>query len=704
MKSRLEQKIDSEAQWTADPDMRYTGCPSGRMAQVSSPTQGALGKMHWWLHREYLRMDTGVYATSDVTTSINTSFGIQYALHISKEDKEMVAYTPSYEAGCADKQIKTTIGKFLRKHFFLLTDAHIQMLESDHRAEINAVYKVATTSADIRQVYTTMDGDSGCMRKDPHAYGIENDVHPSEAYEAPGMGVAYTERDGVIKSRAVIWVNPIDAKDKRFVRLYGDPVLKKLLTRDGFVQSSLVGAKLKKIPYVGRGNDPRGYLSPYLDGPGGAQSDPNCWVAIEGDYLVVINANQASKFNSMSQDGEKYAAQSKSYENARVLLEPMPNMEYVSEKSGKTYSMMTSIKVLYCEEAGVYKLAASSELSEEYFIRNAMEQEGKMITVRALSSVPMFFHYPDSRRYIDTPECRRILGYEALSPKYYPAGDLWCHGNTVKDAAGESHFIKQGDLMDVLDVNGTRSLTHTDEFAAMRKLGYVRCSPIVEGREAIIHKNSLDLGRSVGGTVFSKALTDRFQELFTGEWVRTNESSRKNVFGVVFRVPKDQAHRRPTAAMLAYAFEKSSYTNTIRDLTAGIVGANSGALKAVNTVVEATIVQAIYRGAGEEVFVVTASALNSAAIGSLYRSSAPYADVMRGLAAIKQLPSQEESPDRQCIEHYSDYLAMCDVVTTAFAELQATLKVMITQTEAEEAGQRRLVDDALDAELDNLSA
>jgi hypothetical protein len=156
--------------------------------------------------------------------------------------------------------------------------------------------------------------------------------------------------------------------------------------------------------------------------------------------------------------------------------------------------------------------------------------------------------------------------------------------------------------------------------------------------------------------------------------------------------------------MLAYAFEKSSYTNTIRDLTAGIVGANSGALKAVNTVVEATIVQAIYRGAGEEVFVVTASALNSAAIGSLYRSSAPYADVMRGLAAIKQLPSQEESPDRQCIEHYSDYLAMCDVVTTAFAELQATLKVMITQTEAEEAGQRRLVDDALDAELDNLSA
>jgi hypothetical protein len=708
MKSRLEQKIDSEEQWTADYELaNLLEHPSYRNARINHPNLGEMGSLHWWLKREYLRIQLGVYASSEITESINRSFGIQYALHISKEDKDMVAYTPSYEAGCADKQIKTTIGKFLRKHFFLLTDAHIQTLESDHRAEINAAYKVATTSADIRQVYTTMDGDSGCMRKLPIHYGIENDVHPSEAYEAPGMGVAYTERDGVIKSRSVIWVNPIDAKDKRFVRIYGDPVLRKLLIRDGFVQTHLAGAKLKKIPYVGRGDDPRGYLSPYLDGPGGAQSDPNCYVALDGEWLTIIGREAADKLNrAASTVGANYAAQSKSYENARVILDPVPNMDFVSDMTGKTYSMLRDTKVRYYSDEGEYKTAELEELPTtgvRYYVRYTMESPRAPMTLAyAKSTTASFFHNRDSRTYIDTQVNRDDLGYQRLSTKYYTSGELACGGATVKDAEGVEHYVNHIDLMDVIDADGDLTQMHATEFTAMRKQGYIRCSPLNEGRESAIHKSSTDLGRSAGGTVFSKSRTERFVPLFTGEWVRTVETTMKNIFNVRFRVLKPMANRRPTAEMLTYAFEKSSYANTIKELTAGIAGATSSSLVAVTRVVEANIVTAIYRGYGEELFTVADPAASNP-IKSHY-SPIPYADVMRGIAGIKRLPSKDTAECGLSIEAYAGYLTTCEVVLNAFAPLQATLKVMVEQTAAEEAGQRRLVDDALDAELDNLSA
>jgi hypothetical protein len=90
-------------------------------------------------------------------------------------------------------------------------------------------------------------------------------------------------------------------------------------------------------------------------------------------------------------------------------------------------------------------------------------------------------------------------------------------------------------------------------------------------------------------------------------------------------------------------------------------------------------------------------------VNSHYNQGRPYADILQGIAAIKRMPSNVTAGCGQCIEDYTGYLAVCDVVMSAFAELQATLTVMLAQTEAEEAGQRRLVDDALDAVLDTLS-
>jgi hypothetical protein len=97
----------------------------------------------WPLLREKYREMVGVYppATSVIET-LRNSYGMagQYFPHVSPSDHTMIAYTPDRACAEADRQIKTTIGKFLRKFLLVVTDKEIARLEAAHKADMDPTF------------------------------------------------------------------------------------------------------------------------------------------------------------------------------------------------------------------------------------------------------------------------------------------------------------------------------------------------------------------------------------------------------------------------------------------------------------------------------------------------------------------------------------------------------------------------------------
>jgi hypothetical protein len=240
-------------------------------------------KKNWWARRELLRQESGAYERTDTMAMLVDRFFLHhFFIACSPSEKGMVIYTPDAESGARDKQVKTTFGRLFRKLLPLLTDNQVRVMEEEHLAELDDSFLVATSIEDVERVYRTMRGDTGCMRHDPSDYDLPDDVHPSHFYAEGnnGVGVAYLEVGGNITARTVIYVNPKDPTDKRFVRLYGDYKLEKKLKLQGYRCASLAGIDM---PAIELPNAERHYpdwnpastiplVIPYLDGPGGAQS------------------------------------------------------------------------------------------------------------------------------------------------------------------------------------------------------------------------------------------------------------------------------------------------------------------------------------------------------------------------------------------------------------------------------------------------
>ena len=272
-----------------------------------------------WIAREMLRFLSGYYsapfalyssAAVGDTNSGHASAGLSQLLapwfvHVSKDDPTLLAYTPSDEYGIADRQVKMRPEALLRKLVPGITDVEIRDIAGDMKAESDSSFLVASTIEEVTEVYTTMAGDTGCMRHPADYY--DQTVHPSAVYASPetGVTVAYLRNSsGRVSARCVIYTSP-DGTDKRMVRVYGSLLLERKLLAAGYRYATLYGVQLPAV-LARRGNDTR-YAMPYLDAPRGSRRDDNVAgvspIIADGQKRFLVEHYSDAEYNASSTSG-----------------------------------------------------------------------------------------------------------------------------------------------------------------------------------------------------------------------------------------------------------------------------------------------------------------------------------------------------------------------------------------------------------------
>ena len=226
--------------------------------------QRVLRNSRTWYHREYYRYPLH-QVIFDALRHARPNDWHQLVLehpHISTTDRTKIAYTRDDRSGDADRQVTTTIGKYLARHFPTLKDNVIR--------DISALY----TATGIKIVHTTAEmlyhlnrGPRSCMQ----GSHFNLSQHPYNVYDPQyGWAMCVREEDGDTVGRALVMMR--DGK-KYFVRSYlkpkesngyshSDNTMEAWLHSNGFEKfGSWKHEKIKAIPH-----DNGGYVAPYLDG------------------------------------------------------------------------------------------------------------------------------------------------------------------------------------------------------------------------------------------------------------------------------------------------------------------------------------------------------------------------------------------------------------------------------------------------------
>lgn len=487
----------------------------------------------WWVNREMYRTHTGVYTISDVIRSIHNDMPNGMCLHVSTQDKNMVAYTPSREYGEADRQLTTSLSKFLAKHYPCMSEQDIKSMVDEHNAEINVTVMFATTPGDIERIYREdlggMRGDSACMRYAPSRWGM--DQHPSNVYgRTEGISVAYVPMDYVNTShncsaRAVVYVNPADPSDKRVVRVYGDnpAPLKRLLAEQGYVQRGLGGVKMAKIVPTRDGHphlDDNTYLMPYIDGPGGDQGsyDGSHCADLGDGYITLLDATTKEHYTQLLRlaaigNTSAYMCGTKNHTGGTVTVRPMPSMEFTSELTGLKYNMEQGARKMdyYDPMRREVVVCEKSELKYTPLISVRVISRGLSTTAFAPEYVNTFYNRGS---VVDTTEAREYLGYKLLDEQLY--GTQWALNSETKLWSGRRILVT--DTILVIDAAGERSWSHVSTIPSMSKT-HVKFRGKVDGYVTLSDRSNPNLAVSAGGTKFDTRYNDdKYIKCVDGKW------------------------------------------------------------------------------------------------------------------------------------------------------------------------------------------
>lgn len=213
------------------------------------------------------------------------------------DDGTRLAYTRDERAGEADRQLVTTPGKYLRRHFPTLADDVIRDLVLQHT---DGDFEFIITR-DIREIVSFKQyGPKSCMT---FKKAIFND-HPYRVYDPKygwGLAVHRAKSDGFIFGTALVWEGGDFGDDERiFVRSYfapdreydgyshADQRLEAWLKSEGYEHYSswYEGTKVARV------QDSDGeILMPYLDGN-------NQQVDMCGSYLTIQDRGEYSATNT----------------------------------------------------------------------------------------------------------------------------------------------------------------------------------------------------------------------------------------------------------------------------------------------------------------------------------------------------------------------------------------------------------------------
>jgi len=217
---------------------------------------------NYWVFREGLRFLMGTYEQHpaikqlDMLDVIKPHLALHFP-HASVEDPTMIAYTPSYDYGLRDRQVRMKLGKYLTKYYSdVLTQEQIRAYANGAKG---LDVKFAEDTDGFRYVYA--HGPNSCMSGSTDDFGdIDGPYHPVDVYDTGEFRLAYIEPiDCKIVARAFV-----HEPSKRWVRAYGDEAdtLASWLNENGYTKDcGWQGCQLK-IVTDRSGN----WVLPYIDG------------------------------------------------------------------------------------------------------------------------------------------------------------------------------------------------------------------------------------------------------------------------------------------------------------------------------------------------------------------------------------------------------------------------------------------------------
>lgn len=213
--------------------------------------------------------------------------------HDSKEGNHRVAYTRDERYGEADRQLVTTVPKYLARHFPAISSSTIRDIAARY---VEAKMGIVRTMPEMLDIIE--NGPSSCMSGDEDGFSRSNGHHPYEAYDPQyGWHMAYVKEGDVYTGRAVLnedtWVRTYRSNDSGSGYSQADDRLNVWLKDQGYRKvSGWSGHMLKRID----ASNNCGFVAPYLDG-----DDKD--VDVCRDRLEIVG-NGCGEYNCTNQEGD----------------------------------------------------------------------------------------------------------------------------------------------------------------------------------------------------------------------------------------------------------------------------------------------------------------------------------------------------------------------------------------------------------------
>jgi len=504
----------------------------------------------WPLRRDVIREAIGVYPepTSVLkwVRSMQSNIGLgQQFPHVSREDRTQVAFTPDATQAKADRKQRMAVGRFLRKVLLFVPESEIQRLEQSHRAEMDTTFLLAETVDAIRRVYVGMDGDTGCMRHDMEHFSLKK-YHPSAVYCSPGMGVAYTEdENGTVKSRSVVWTNPDNPEDKRFVRVYGDPVLRKKLMNAGFRLAGLAGAKLRiyRDPAFEYADQ---VLMPWIDPAGGIHAsnvdrslDAANAIRFKGEEFITLLDNVAT--TRYQRAGVHPVGIQSQGGYVQVPEVDIAGFVFDCPLTGKRVNRMERDTVPWLNDEGVVVRADAEAVHQRHLPALMAHHEGRTQHVYCTAENKVRFAIPGYAAHFNDEATRTSLGLCLLDEAFYPSEARWASkGDCVRlDGPNDTHsYIRDSDAVMVYDNDGTERYVHESMVKSLKKDG---CVPIAvrNSYRGLAHASHPKLAITRGG---KRVITDRHEvvQLWDSTWEYNRNVVQTMIAGIGVYRHKDE--------------------------------------------------------------------------------------------------------------------------------------------------------------------
>jgi hypothetical protein len=513
----LEDKITSEAQLA----------PFGRVNQKILNAAGTDYYIPWWLRREWLRIEKGIYPPpSEVITNFNKKLP-QFALHVSKEDPNYIAYTPDKASGEADRQLKTTLGKFIAKYYPHYKDEEVGQLVADHLGEVTGEVELLY-GADIAKVYNELSSGVGsCMTKDTHAFNVEGH-HPTEVYDMPNIGIAIVRSaSGAITGRSMVYM-PSET-DKRYIRIYGDQKLEKRLRRADFKPGCWHGAEFKKIKL----GYSKGYVMPYLDGEGTVGSPSRSSVVLLDGKLMSVYPDRIEGIRSAcGSEAIRVCTSTGGYYN--FIDVTTSQFHKACAVSGKMVNcLVDKLHPFYLKDDYTKKVMVCEEVYDagiDIHIRNG--QGGYPNLYRTTADIVTFYH--GGRTFPDTEDQRKWAGFRKLDARHYPDEQDWIlpamswevEASDGYKQSGE-YLIKGADAVQAV-VAGQLGWVHQQEVDK----GWTKIHSISKG--VVLYADTLTkVEKTSTGRKVVEGVHD-IRHLYDGTWEFKRNVERTRLFGTYF--------------------------------------------------------------------------------------------------------------------------------------------------------------------------